>query len=109
MYEKMVRELLKQNWEVTIYYLWIPSVQFSIQRVKERVRQGGHNIPEDALKRRYKRSLINLMKIYVNLPCYVFCMDNTQEEPKLVFQSKNGKIKIINQLVMQKITNEIKN
>ena len=108
MYEKIVKELIKQNWEVTIYYLWIPSVAFSIQRVKERVMQGGHNIPEDALVRRYKRSLHNLMKIYVKLPCHVYCLDNTQEEPNLVFHSKNGKIKKNNLSVMLAFENEIK-
>jgi predicted ABC-type ATPase len=108
MYQKIVEGLLEQGWDVTIYYLWIPSIEFSIQRVKERVLQGGHNIPKEALIRRYNRSLHNLMQIYVTLSCSVFCLDNTQNIPDLVFQSKNGKIKINNKSIMQKIKNETK-
>jgi len=108
MYQKIIEELLMQEWEVTIYFLWIPSIEFSIQRVRERVMQGGHDIPKEALIRRYNRSILNLMKVYVNLSCKVYCLDNTQNKPNLVFHSKNGKINVSNKLVMQEITNEIK-
>jgi predicted ABC-type ATPase len=109
MYQKIIIDLLKNEWEVTIYFLWIPSIEFSIQRVKERVLQGGHNIPENALIRRYKRCIVNLMQTYVLLPCNVYCLDNTQNIPNLVFHSKNGKITVLNKPIMQKIKNEIKN
>ena len=109
MYQKIIEDLLKKGWEITIYFLWIPSIEFSIQRVKERVMQGGHNIPEEALIRRYHRSIVNLMQTYVPLSCNVYCLDNTQNTPNLVFHSKNGKIIVLNNPIMQKIKNEIKN
>lgn len=109
MHEKVLRDLLEENWEITIFYLWIPNIEFSIQRVKERVEQGGHDIPTNALIRRYKRSLLNLMQTYVRLSCNIYCMDNTQQEPQLVFQSYNGKITVRNSQVMQEIKDGICN
>lgn len=108
MYQKIIEDLVKKRWEITIYFLWIPSIEFSIQRVKERVMQGGHNIPEEALIRRYNRSIVNLMQTYVLLPCNIYCLDNTQNTPNLVFHSINGKITVLNKPIMQKIKNEIK-
>ena len=50
----------ENNWIVVLYYLYIPSAEFSLQRVKERVSWGGHDIPKEDIFRRYPRRLANL-------------------------------------------------
>jgi len=45
-YIKTLRNMRADRWQIIIIYLWIPSMDFSIKRVKARVEQGGHNIPE---------------------------------------------------------------
>lgn len=50
-----------------LIYVWLPSAEMSIQRVAARVRSGGHNIPEDVIRRRYPRSLENLFYVFIPL------------------------------------------
>lgn len=41
------------------FFFWLNNVDLAIQRVKMRVSEGGHNIPEDTIRRRYKLGIIN--------------------------------------------------
>jgi predicted ABC-type ATPase len=49
--------------EVHVFYVGLESPEAHIERVRERVRAGGHDIPEEDIRRRYKHSLINLVKL----------------------------------------------
>ncbi len=48
------------GYDVHVYYLWLPSPDLAVARVKRRVGLGGHNVPEDVVRRRFQRSLRNL-------------------------------------------------
>ena len=50
-----------------LIYLWLNSPDLAVERVAERVRLGGHNIPEDVIRRRYKAGLKNFFNLYSNL------------------------------------------
>lgn len=85
---RLVRELLATGWTVDLYYLWLPSVETSIQRVAERVSHGGHGIPEEIIARRYPRSIRNLLKLYAPLCSSTVCMDNSGPEPVIIFTQR---------------------
>ena len=53
---------------VHLVYSWVPDAYFSIARVAERVRRGGHHIPEDVICRRYKSGLQNFLTFTDRLP-----------------------------------------
>jgi predicted ABC-type ATPase len=57
----------EQGYRLVLYYLWLPSVELSKERVKLRVAKGGHNIPEEDIERRFDRSLKNLRMLYLPL------------------------------------------
>lgn len=59
-YLKMMREAKQKEWEVNLIYIGIDNVEVNIDRVAQRVAQGGHNVPIEDIKRRYERSLQNL-------------------------------------------------
>jgi predicted ABC-type ATPase len=77
-----------------LFYLWIPSAEFSRLRVQQRVEAGGHHIPADAIARRYRRTLNNLLNIFVPLCDEVMCYDNSNLNPVLTFEQR-GKKRII--------------
>jgi predicted ABC-type ATPase len=52
-----LRKLAGAGYERHILYLWLPSVDLSIERVRIRVQAGGHDVPEEAIRRRFPRSL----------------------------------------------------
>ena len=61
----IINEARANSYSVTILYLWIQSPEIAIQRVRDRVASGGHNIPEDVLRRRYTTGLKYLFDIYM--------------------------------------------
>ncbi len=84
-YAKLVQELQEDNWEVNLIYLYLPSVEISLERVAERVKHGGHNIPAESILRRYPRSLKNLIGLYSPLCDTTICLDNSDELQKIIF------------------------
>ena len=63
-YINKIRQWKAKQYEIIIYYLKIPTVEFAIERVKLRVSQGGHNVPVKDIIRRFERSWINFEQIY---------------------------------------------
>ena len=92
-YLKLIRELLADDWEVRLFYLWLPSVEMSLARVAERVAHGGHDIPRDDIIRRYPRSIDNLLEHYSPLCSSTICLDNSGPAPEVIFvQDANGRV-----------------
>ena len=74
----------KAGYRFHLFYVWVPSAEVSIQRVRERVIQGGHGIPADTIRRRYKRTQ-NFLRLYRPLADNWEFYDNTAlKEPRLV-------------------------
>lgn len=48
-----------------LIFLWLPSADLAVARVAERVRRGGHDIPEATIRRRYATGLQNLFTLYL--------------------------------------------
>jgi predicted ABC-type ATPase len=55
------------GYEVELYYLRLSTVEVSLERIEQRVKNGGHNIPEEVARRRFDRSLGLLEELYKNL------------------------------------------
>ena len=72
-------------------YVCLNSPERSIQRVRERVAQGGHDVPDDDVRRRYGRSLRNLTAA-VRLADQAVIYDNSEAEPRKVFEARHGVI-----------------
>ena len=75
------------GWQVSLWYLYIPSAEFSAQRVALRVEQGGHNVPEETIFRRFSRTVKNLFD-YADVCDRTFCLDNSQETIRPIFEKR---------------------
>ncbi|HEY4151421.1 MAG TPA: zeta toxin family protein, partial [Chitinophagaceae bacterium] len=64
-YVSLVRYAQQIGYTITLLFIWLDSPETAIQRVADRVAEGGHNIPEDVIKRRYYRGIFNLMNLYM--------------------------------------------
>ncbi len=56
--------LISLGYDVHVFYLWLPSPELAIARVRRRVDAGGHDVPERVIRRRFWRSLINFYSLY---------------------------------------------
>lgn len=63
-YSKWLARLQTKGYHIHLVFLRLNSPELAIQRVAERVRTGGHNIPEDTIRRRYDRGYANFFKLY---------------------------------------------
>lgn len=87
-YLKLIKTLKNDGWTVELIYLALPTVEMSKQRVAERVRHGGHNIPSSDIERRFPRSLNNVLNEFSDIVDRCMCFMNDSEEPVLIFEQK---------------------
>jgi predicted ABC-type ATPase len=66
------------GYQIELVYLKLPNVDASIARVARRVASGGHSIPEDTIRRRFKVSLEYLDTLYKPL-CNAYTIWNSVE------------------------------
>jgi predicted ABC-type ATPase len=61
---RRLARLKERGYGVHIVYLWLPIVDLALARVAERVRAGGHDVPADAVRRRFTRGRDNFFALY---------------------------------------------
>jgi len=85
-------EAVRLGYEVVMIFIRISDPETSIQRVSMRVAQGGHDVPDEKLQRRFERTQDNLKRAIENLP-HVLIFDNSDlDEPfRHVATYHNGK------------------
>jgi predicted ABC-type ATPase len=66
-YSTWLPELQKVGYAVDLLFLWLPSAEMAMARVADRVRAGGHHVPDDVIARRYRAGLRNLTQLYIPL------------------------------------------
>jgi predicted ABC-type ATPase len=81
----LVQRLRSSGWRVELFYLALPNVELSQQRVAERVAHGGHSIAPADILRRFPLSLRNLLDVYAGAVDDAFCLLNSGPSPELVF------------------------
>jgi predicted ABC-type ATPase len=64
-YVGLIKNAKAKGYEVNLIFFWLDSVEMAKQRVKYRYKRGGHNIPENVIKRRYFRGIKNLINLYI--------------------------------------------
>ena len=89
-YATMLREARAIGYRIHISYLALPSVRYSIRRVRERVRKGGHDVPLADLRRRFQPSLANFFHPYLPLADSATLHDASLQSPRLVARWSNG-------------------
>ena len=87
-YKSKVIEAQNKNYKVTLLFFWLQNVELAIERVKIRVQEGGHNIENNIIKRRYIRGIQNLFKIYLPIVDEVLIFDNSFANQELIAEKK---------------------
>ena len=88
-YVAHIREWRAQGYHVSLFFLALPDVEVAVARVAERVRQGGHHIPEDVIRRRFDAGLRNFEQVYKAAVDAWVKYDNVGESPVLLEWGEN--------------------
>ncbi len=105
-YKSKVAIAQKKGYKVILLFFWLQDVDLAIERVKTRVREGGHNIETDVIKRRYKNGITNLFDIYLPIVNEVLIFDNTAVKAESIAQKILGSdIEIKDKIKFDKLKN----
>jgi predicted ABC-type ATPase len=80
-YKSIIQDCKAKGYKIKLLFFWLNSSELAIDRVKIRVSMGGHHIPDDIVKRRYKRGLESFFNIFMPLCDYWQFIDNSFNVP----------------------------
>lgn len=83
-YIGMIRRWQKKGYEIKLFFLKLPSVDMAVARVRQRVQEGGHNVPVDVIRRRYNKGWYNWENLYRDLVDEWALYDNSGSKPILL-------------------------
>ncbi len=78
---KRLSQLRSQGYQIELIYLWLPTADFAVWRVSERVKRGGHDIAENVIRRRFERSYLNFVRNYRDIVDGWVLLDGTKTPP----------------------------
>jgi predicted ABC-type ATPase len=73
----MIRDLTGEGYQFHLLFLSLPSADMAVDRVRKRVAFGGHDVPEEVIRRRYEAGLRNFFQIYAQLATTWGFFDNS--------------------------------
>ena len=83
-YLHKIQQWQKFGYHVKLLFLSLPTSDVAVARVAARVSQGGHNIPEDVICRRFRAGLQNFDTLYKQQVDAWMLYDNSESKPKIV-------------------------
>jgi predicted ABC-type ATPase len=87
---RLLRECRALGYRLTLLFLWLPTVDVAIARVAERVASGGHSIPVDVIRRRYRAGIRNMRDFYIPAVDTYSVHDNSGPDPVLIAEGRAG-------------------
>lgn len=105
-YVDLVHRAQALGYKVHLIFFFLENEEQAIQRVAQRVSKGGHNIPEDDIRRRFKRGIYNLIHLYQPICDSVLVYNNAHGEAILV--AKRGRAERDMQIYEQTMWNQLK-
>lgn len=103
-YVSLLRRLKQRGYVTHLFFLWIPSVDLAVARIKHRVAEGGHDVPVMDVRRRFGRSVQNFFKVYRPLLDSWTLFDNSTTRPSLIAEEKAGKLALVDAALFAKIS-----
>ena len=83
-YKNRILDAKAHDYNVTLLFFWLKNPELAKERVKTRVLEGGHDIPESVIERRYHRGIKNLFEMYISIVDQVLIFDNSEGKPNLI-------------------------
>jgi predicted ABC-type ATPase len=102
-YVRLFKKMRIDGYLVVVFFLWLPSADMAVARVKARVQQGGHNVPELVIRRRYGTGLSNFFQLYWPLSHIVWLLNGSEFPPKRVAYEKEGRLQVFDSPLFEKI------
>jgi predicted ABC-type ATPase len=83
-YARWLESLRAIGYQVFLYYYWLSSPELAIARIATRVKSGGHFVPDETVRTRYKRSVQNFTELFKPICDWWEVYDNSHGRRKLI-------------------------
>lgn len=102
-YVKFVERAKQLGYQVTCLFFWLDSEELAISRVDTRVKEGGHNIPEEVIRRRYKGGLNNFFNLFLPIVDNWLFVNNSGDSYEIIAEGSLNEITINNVLQWEEL------
>ena len=108
-YVNLVKQAQEQGYSVRLLFFWLSTPELAVKRVAERVSKGGHDIPQDIIRRRYVAGINNLFKLFMPIVNYWAIFDNSETpRRKVAIGGKDTQTEIVNKALYDNIKYYVK-
>ena len=83
-YTRTIQKARSYGYQITLLFFWLDSVDLAFERVKTRVLEGGHEVPNTVIQRRYYSGITNLFKLYIPICDYWMIFNNSFTPSELI-------------------------
>ncbi|HEV2393649.1 MAG TPA: AAA family ATPase [Verrucomicrobiae bacterium] len=98
-----LRQARQVGYELKAYFLWVRDLEIAMQRVRQRVTEGGHNIREEVSRRRFMKAIQNFFDVYRPLLHSWKLLENDASGPRLLAVEKSGRLVVRDRLRFESI------
>lgn len=88
-YSRMIPDWQRSGYVVKLIFLRLNSADNAVNRVAQRVRHGGHDIPEKTIRRRFEKGISNFYELYAPMVDSWTLYDNSGDVPVLIDWKEN--------------------
>lgn len=99
-YVQLFRKAKLRGYAIELHFIWLPDPREAIRRVRQRVRQGGHDVPATDVRRRFARGITHFVNNYAPLADEWFVWDNSRPPAKLLAQSSTLSIVALSEFLL---------
>ncbi|MDR1676410.1 MAG: zeta toxin family protein [Tannerella sp.] len=102
---KLLQGAQERGYYVTLLYFWLNTPDLAVERVRNRVAAGGHNVTESTIRRRYEAGIHNLFELYLPICDFWMIADNSLSPLEVIAKGfkKNNKRTIYNSVIYKKL------
>lgn len=94
-YLRLLKGCKQKGWRITLLFLWLPSPEAAMKRVARRVREGGHGIPPETIRRRYYAGLANFLRLYLPLADEAEIYDNSSRQVRIAMRVEGRALRVL--------------
>jgi predicted ABC-type ATPase len=103
-----LREAKTQGYLLKCYFLWVRNPETSLARIRQRVLEGGHDIPPGIVQRRFHKSIRNFLTSYRHLMDTWKLYANVDREPRLIAVRKEGRMTVRDPRFLASVLTELR-
>jgi len=102
-YVNLIQKLKALGYGVHLYFLWLPRVSIALQRIAQRVRKGGHDIPVEVVKRRFKAGIGNLFNVYGPIVDSWTIWDAATHPPRKIVMRRAANLRVYQKILYNQL------